>query len=105
MEFEEIRKDFVEKQQNYLKRDPRELAPCLYMLHAEKGFSSRTSIIFGIFFLLLAARLFAFPFLCNFEGGSGMAWLIGLGPLILAVGYFLSAGRRMRQKGEGQQHD
>jgi hypothetical protein len=100
MEFEEIRREIEQKQQIIHPRDPRAPLPDFYTIHAEKGLSASTSIGFGIFFLLLAAGIFAVPFLRDFEGGSVMAWLLGLGPLLLAVSYFRGAARRMRQKNE-----
>jgi hypothetical protein len=97
MEFDEIRRDIEEKRQIIHTPDP---LPDFYTLHAERVFRPSASIALGILFLLLAVGIFAVPFLCDFEGGSLMAWLIALGPLLLAIGYFRGAGRRIRGKGK-----
>jgi len=98
MEFEEIRRDVEEKQRHYYLRDPREPARFSYTLHAEKGLSCRTNVVLGAFFLLFAAGLFAAPFLNDFQNSSIITWIVGVGPLTLAGGFFRIAWRRARQK-------
>ncbi|MGA2807666.1 MAG: hypothetical protein ABSE87_05990 [Terracidiphilus sp.] len=100
MDFEEIRRDIEQKQRILHFRDPREPALLLDTLHAEKGLGCRTNVVFGAFFLLFAAGLFAAPFLNDFENGSIVLWVFGMGPLILAGGFFRLAWRRARQKSD-----
>ena len=94
MEFEEIRRDIEQKQRLYYLRDPREPVRLALTLHAEEGLSCRANLVFGAFFLLLAAGLLAAPFFNDFQYGSILMWPFGVGLLIPAAGFFRIAWRR-----------
>jgi hypothetical protein len=101
-DIDELRADFVARQNSLLPVDPSRYRIDTYSLFwTDRDGMPWGRLALAVFFLLLTAGLVAIPILRDFEDGTLVAWILALGPGFFSWRLFGSIFRRFAQSGRG----